>query len=99
MSKQLQEQTKYFAYQLDVRNGEYEYQCSNFLKATSMQEAEKQHEVAASEFYGNGKKEGNGYYFNGGEVFVEPGLIWEISRKTYYEMTRYYDLLAEKEAA
>lgn len=80
---------KYYAGRLFERNGDYEYNITVFFKLQGKQSPEKHlNDWAKNQYSGSKRAEGDGWYFNGDEVYVEAYGFHEISENTYNEMTK-----------
>lgn len=80
---------KFYAGRLFERNGEYEYNITVFFKLKGKKSPEKHlNDWAKNQYSGSKRKERDGWYFNGDEVYVEAQGFHEISESTYNEMTK-----------
>lgn len=82
---------RYFVGKIFERNGEYEYTVAVLFELEGKQKPEAHMKWMAKNQYGHDReKEGNGWYFNCGEVYVEPREFKEISKATYDELKGFY---------
>lgn len=76
--------THYFIGQLEERNSGYEYQIPVRFTAVSEAAAARVLTKTAGNWYGGySQKEGDRYYFHGGEVCVQTGVHKEIPESIY----------------
>lgn len=91
---------KYYIGELDIRCGVYEYRATiKFQIEDKLSTPEKELDRIAASYYGEPEdrhvdKEchDGGYYFNGGEVFVETGNWQECDKQTFDALTIITDL-------
>lgn len=84
---------KYFYREIKERNGEYEYSHRSTLIAKSKEDADKQLNDLCKNWYGGAKdskwEEDGGWYHNGGEVYVRPLSLNEVSKMEYDILRKY----------
>ena len=82
---------KYFYFQLKEINGEYQYRHKLITELPDDVDPTKAlNEAYAGSWYGNNSEaEGNGFYYNGGEVYVELTFIQEITKEEYDILNKY----------
>lgn len=68
-----------YFYKLRITCGEYEFESFGTVQATNDKSAWKKADEVARHFYDEGDPSGDGYYFNGGELFVEVSSIQEVA--------------------
>jgi len=68
---------KNFLVRLKIKHGEYEFY-SNVIIGTRTPATDS--DKLAKTFYGKGQKDGDGYYFNGGELFVSPMSVRQLTK-------------------
>ena len=79
---------KYLFFSMFIRNGEYEYSSNSvgYRSATDKHTLEYWGDKHAKTFYGSKpekEQDGDGYYFNGGEVYVRCRVVMEITKEEY----------------
>lgn len=84
--------SNYLLLQLEEKNGEYEYRHHSVHKLDDNKKssAEKFAKKYLREFYGNkADKEGDGYYYHNGEVFVRLSN-WKLISEDEYNVLKNY---------
>lgn len=82
---------KYYVATLYERNGNYEYNNKIVFEVSKMDNPEKRLlQIAKSQYESNDiVKDGDGYYFNCGEVYVEGQDLTQIDIDTYNTLKKY----------
>lgn len=82
---------KYFYIEIEERNGEYEYRHKVVRSCPLNVNPDKffDDNLAGSWYGGEVDKEDDGYYYNGGEVFVELTRVEEITKEEFDILNKY----------
>lgn len=79
--------TRFFLGRIYEDNGDYNYTECFLLRANSQHEADLALKRIVKDWYdGTKEKDQDGYYFNGGEIYVGPLDITEITEHTFSEL-------------
>jgi hypothetical protein len=79
---------RFYIYDIHERNGEYEYNHKHPVQLDADQNPDEWLEEYTSEFYGEGDKEDDYYWFNG-ELICTPYGMTEISKDEFNVVKRY----------
>jgi hypothetical protein len=83
----MSQKMKFYIGRIFERNGDYEYNQTIFFKLSSRKSPQKYlNDMAANQYSASKYPEGDGWYFNCGEVYVESQGYREISEATYNEI-------------
>ena len=79
---------RYYVYAIDERNGEYEYTHKSTVRLDPDQDPHEWLEEYTSDFYGDGEKEDDYYWFNG-EIICWASSIREVTIDEYRVLCRH----------
>jgi hypothetical protein len=84
---------KYYLVKLKTRSGEYEFETDYLIEREDNLDIDKEADEIAATWYGGrrGEKypENKGYYFNGGEIYVEVESVRELNYPVYTILKEY----------
>ena len=80
--------SRFYLWRIEERNGEYEYTHKGVVEIDADQDPDEWLEKYTSEFYADGEKEDDYYWFNG-EIICENGGTTEISKDEFNVVARY----------
>ena len=82
---------KYYLYNIKIQNGEYEYSSKSVHTAPPDGDEKKHADEYVSDFYGSpSEKDGDWYYFNGGEIAAKMLSVQEITKVEYDVFRKFY---------
>lgn len=85
---------KLFAFILDEKNGEYEYNYDKLIVAKNINEATQKAEKYVSRFYpGESEFEDGGYYFFDRTIHVKVAIIVEITKERWTDLMYHKSLV------
>jgi hypothetical protein len=79
---------RFYVWRIDETNGEYEYTHKGVVELEADENPDEWLEEYTSEFYANGRKEDDYYWFNE-EIICENGGITEISKDEFSVVAKY----------
>lgn len=80
---------KYIFLQLKTRDGEREYYHLSVHAVDNAVTLDDFAEDYLKDFWGEGEKDGDGYYFHGGEIYTEVSRVEEIGTLEYQNLKEY----------